>query len=54
MKIKALMDTLPKSEPILQFKSVKCKKPSFQEYEDKLTKQKYQHKELTPTNAINT
>ena len=48
---KGVMDTLLKSEPILQFKSVEMQ-TLVQEYEDKLTKQKYQHKELTATNAI--
>jgi hypothetical protein len=45
-----VMDTLLKSEPILQFKSVEMETLA-QEYEDKLIKQKYQHKELTATNA---
>jgi septum formation topological specificity factor MinE len=48
---KGVMDTLLKAEPILQFKSVEME-AIVQEYEDKLRKQKYQHKELTATNAI--
>jgi len=46
-----VMDTLFKSEPVLQFKSVEMQALA-QEYEDKLRKQKYQHKELTTTNVI--
>jgi len=46
---RGLMDTLLKSEPIFQFKSVEMEN-IIQEYEDKLIKQKYQHKELTATN----
>ena len=45
---RGLMDTLLKSEPIFQFKSVEMEN-IIQEYEDKLIKQKYQHKELTAT-----
>ncbi len=48
---KGVMDTLLNSEPILQFKSVEMQS-LIQEYEDKLSKQKYQHKKLTATNAI--
>ena len=47
---KGVMDTLLKSEPILQFKSVEMES-LIQEYEGKLIKQKYQHKELSATNA---
>jgi hypothetical protein len=39
-----------KAEPLLQFKSVEMES-IVQEYEDKLRKQKYQHKELTVNNA---
>jgi septum formation topological specificity factor MinE len=46
---RGLMDTLLKSEPVFQFKSVEMES-IIQEYEDKLIKQKYQHKELTATN----
>lgn len=46
---KGIMDTLLKSEPILQFKSVEMES-IVQEYEDKLIKQKYQHKEIAATN----
>lgn len=46
-----IMNTLFKSEPVLQFKSVEMQTLA-QEYEDKLIKQKYQHKELTTTNVI--
>ena len=46
---KGLMDTLLKSEPILQFKSVEMES-IIQEYEDKLIKQKYHHKDITATN----
>jgi chromosome segregation ATPase len=45
-----VLDTLLKSEPILQFKSVEME-ALVQEYEDKLRKQKYQHKELAAANA---
>jgi septum formation topological specificity factor MinE len=48
---KGVMDSLLKSEPILQFKSVEME-TIIQEYEDKLIKQKYQHKELSVTSAI--
>jgi len=44
-----VIDTLLKSEPILQFKGVEMEALA-QEYEDKLRKQKYQHKELAATN----
>ena len=46
-----VLDTLLKSEPILQFKSVEME-TLVQEYEDKLRKQKYQHKEIAKTNTI--
>ncbi len=42
---KGIMDSLLKSEPVLQFKSVEME-TVIQEYEDKLSKQKYQHKEI--------
>jgi septum formation topological specificity factor MinE len=45
---KGVMDTLLKNEPLLQFKSVEMES-IVQEYEDKLTKQKYQHKEVAVT-----
>lgn len=45
-----VMDSLLKAEPILQFKSVEMES-IIQEYEDKLVKQKYQHKELTANNV---
>ena len=48
---KSVLDSLLKSEPILQFKSVEME-TIIQEYEDKLIKQKYQHKELSVTSAI--
>ncbi|MEY3760720.1 MAG: hypothetical protein RIR39_2211, partial [Pseudomonadota bacterium] len=48
---KGVMDSLLKSEPILQFKSVEME-TIIQEYEDKLIKQKYQHKEVAVTSAI--
>ena len=48
---KSVMDSLLKSEPILQFKSVEME-TIIQEYEDKLIKQKYQHKEPSVTSAI--
>ncbi len=47
---KGVMDALLKSEPVLQFKSVEMES-IIQEYEDKLIKQKYQHKEIAATNA---
>ncbi len=47
---KDVMDSLLKAEPLLQFKSVEMES-IVQEYEDKLLKQKYQHKELTANNA---
>jgi chromosome segregation ATPase len=47
---KGVMDSLLKSEPVLQFKSVEMES-IIQEYEDKLIKQKYQHKELAETSA---
>ena len=47
---KSLMDSVLKAEPLLQFKSVEMES-IVQEYEDKLIKQKYQHKELTANNA---
>jgi septum formation topological specificity factor MinE len=47
---KGVMDSLLKSEPVLQFKSVKMES-IIQEYEDKLIKQKYQHKDIAATNA---
>jgi hypothetical protein len=46
-----VLDSLLKSEPILQFKSVEME-TIIQEYEDKLIKQKYQHKELAVSSAI--
>ena len=46
---KGLMDTLLENEPVLQFKSVEMES-IIQEYEDKLIKQKYQHKEIVSTN----
>jgi len=46
---KGVMDSLLKSEPVLQFKSVEMES-IIQEYEDKLIKQKYQHKDITATN----
>ncbi|WP_262963886.1 hypothetical protein [Methylobacter psychrophilus] len=46
-----VIDTLFKSEPVLQFKSVEMQTIA-QEYEDKLRKQKYQHKELMTPNVI--
>ena len=46
---RGLMDTLLKSEPVFQFKSVEMES-IIQEYEDKLIKQKYQHKDITATN----
>ena len=48
---KSVLDSLLKSEPILQFKSVEME-TIIQEYEDKLIKQKYQHKELSVTSTI--
>ena len=48
---KSVMDSLLKSEPILQFKSVEME-TIIQEYEDKLIKQKYQHKELSVTSIV--
>jgi septum formation topological specificity factor MinE len=45
---KGVFDALLKSEPILQFKSVEIES-IVQEYEDKLTKQKYQHKDIAVT-----
>jgi len=48
---KGLMETLLKSEPVLQFKSVEMES-IIQEYEDKLIKQKYQHKDITATNNL--
>ena len=48
---KSVLDSLLKSEPILQFKSVEME-TIIQEYEDKLIKQKYQHKEPSVTSAI--
>jgi chromosome segregation ATPase len=42
---KDIMDSMLKAEPLLQFKSVEMES-IVQEYEDKLRKQKYQHKEL--------
>jgi chromosome segregation ATPase len=47
---KGVMDALLKSEPVLQFKSVEMES-IIQEYEDKLVKQKYQHKDIAATNA---
>lgn len=44
-----VMDTLLKAEPVLQFKSVEMES-IVQEYEDKLIKQKYQHKEIVAAN----
>jgi chromosome segregation ATPase len=46
---KDIMDSMLKAEPILQFKSVEMESV-VQEYEDKLRKQKYQHKEIAATN----
>jgi|CXWL01.1.fsa_nt_gi septum formation topological specificity factor MinE len=45
---KGIMDSLLKSEPVLQFKSVEME-TVIQEYEDKLSKQKYQHKDIAVT-----
>lgn len=45
---KGIMDSLLKSEPVLQFKSVEME-TVIQEYEDKLAKQKYQHKDIAVT-----
>ena len=45
---KDVFDTLLKSEPVLQLKTVEME-TIIQEYEDKLRKQKYQHKEITVT-----
>lgn len=42
---KSVLDALLKSEPVLQFKSVEMES-IIQEYEDKLIKQKYQHKDI--------
>ena len=39
------MDSLLKADPVLQFKSVEMES-IVQEYEDKLIKQKVQHKEI--------
>ena len=47
---KGVMDALLKAEPVLQFKSVEME-AIVQEYEDKLIKQKYQHKELAAVNT---
>jgi hypothetical protein len=47
---KDVMDSVLKAEPLLQFKSVEMESIA-QEYEDKLRKQKYQHKEIAATNA---
>ncbi len=47
---KGVMDELLQDEPILQFKSVEMEN-IVQEYEDKLLKQKYQHKEIAAINA---
>ncbi len=44
-----VMDVLLKAEPVLQFKSVEME-TIVQEYEDKLLKQKYQHKEIVAAN----
>ena len=46
---KGVMDSLLKSEPVLQFKSVEMES-IIQEYEDKLIKQNYQHKDIAATN----
>lgn len=48
---KGVMDALLKAEPVLQFKSVEME-GIVQEYEDKLLKQKYQHKEIAAINAV--
>ena len=45
---KGVLDALLKSEPVLQFKSVEME-GIIQEYEDKLSKQKYQHKDIVKT-----
>jgi hypothetical protein len=47
---KGVMDELLQDEPILQFKSVEMQN-IVQEYEDKLLKQKYQHKDIAATNT---
>jgi chromosome segregation ATPase len=47
---KGVLDTLLKSEPILQFKSVEMES-IIQEYEDKLRKQQYQHKDVVKTDT---
>jgi uncharacterized protein (DUF3084 family) len=47
---KGVMDSLLTSEPVLQFKSVEMES-LIQEYEDKLIKQKYQHKDISETNT---
>lgn len=45
---KDVWDALLKAEPVLQFKSVEME-GIVQEYEDKLSKQKYQHKAIAET-----
>lgn len=49
---KGIMDSLLKSEPVLQFKSVEME-TVIQEYEDKLAKQKHQHKDIAVTKNTN-
>jgi chromosome segregation ATPase len=46
---KGVLDTLLTTEPVLQIKGVEME-TLVQEYEDKLRKEKYQHKEITATN----
>ncbi|TAK65344.1 hypothetical protein [Methylobacter sp.] len=46
---KGVLDALLKSEPVLQFKSVEMES-IIQEYEDRLVKQKYQHKDIATSN----
>jgi chromosome segregation ATPase len=47
---KSVFDTVLSSEPALQIKGVEME-TLIQGYEDKLRKEKYQHKEITVTNA---
>lgn len=46
---KGLLDSLLQDEPLLQFKTVEMEN-IVQEYEDKLLKQKYQHKDIPAVN----
>lgn len=50
---KGLLDTLLHDEPLLQFKTVEMEN-LVQEYEDKLLKQQYQHKEIPAANPAQT